>query len=49
MNRSYQVVLPVDAVAGTPIEYGKLVLNHFLSLISMLTSTDAVIDMWYGR
>ena len=46
VNRSYQVVVATDAVAGIPAEYGRQVLEHCLSLIATLASTDAVVDAW---
>jgi nicotinamidase-related amidase len=49
VNRSYQVVLPTDAVAGTPVEYGRQVLDHCLTLIAALTTTDALVEAWRAR
>ncbi len=46
VNRSYQVVVAADAVAGVPVEYGRQVLEHCLSLIATLAGTDAVVDAW---
>ena len=40
MNRSYQVVVVRDAVAGTPAGYGAEVLDHSLSLVATLATTD---------
>jgi nicotinamidase-related amidase len=34
----YHVVIPTDAVAGYPAEYGKLVLEHTLANIATLTT-----------
>src|SRR5215207_4871486 len=42
----YQVVIPTDAVAGVPREYADAVLEHSLSLIATLTSTDEVLSLW---
>ena len=46
VNRSYQVVVVQDAVAGVPEEYGDQVLANTLALISTLASTDDVIAAW---
>ena len=48
VNRSYQVVIPSDAVAGTPAEYGRQVIDHCLRLISTVTTTDALVAAWAG-
>lgn len=46
VNRSYHVVVVSDAVAGTPVEYGNEVLRHTLRLISILATTDDVVQAW---
>ncbi len=46
VNHAYQVVIPRDAVAGTPREYAELVLQHTLSLVATLTTTQDVIAAW---
>jgi nicotinamidase-related amidase len=48
VNRGYQFVMPTDAVAGVPAEYAAAVLEHTLSLVATLTTTDAVVAAW-GR
>jgi nicotinamidase-related amidase len=48
VNRSYQVVIPSDAVAGTPVEYGEQVLRHCLGLIATLATTDELVAAWEG-
>jgi len=45
-NRSYNVVIPRDAAVGVPPEYGEMVLQNSLSLISRLTTVDELIDIW---
>jgi hypothetical protein len=42
VNRSYQVVVPTDTVAGTPVSYGRDVLEHGLRVVA--TGGQAVID-----
>tara|TARA_B100001778_G_scaffold226081_1_gene187722 strand:+ start:166 stop:789 length:624 start_codon:yes stop_codon:yes gene_type:complete len=46
VDLGYQVVIPTDAVAGVPIEYGKKVLDGTLSLLSTLTTTEEIISNW---
>jgi nicotinamidase-related amidase len=48
VNRGYQVVLPTDAVAGTPDAYVASVMEHTLALLATLTTTDAVVRVWGG-
>jgi biuret amidohydrolase len=49
VNRSYQFVLPRDAVAGYPREYAETVIDNTLALLATVTTTDAVIDVWANR
>jgi hypothetical protein len=42
----YHVVIPTDAVAGCPAEYGKLVLEHTLTNIATLTTVGELISLW---
>jgi nicotinamidase-related amidase len=46
VNRSFQVVLVTDAVAGVPEGYGEQIIEHTLSLVSTLATTDRVISAW---
>ena len=46
VNAGYQVVLPRDAVAGIPADYAQAVLEHSLSLLATMTTTNALIDTW---
>ena len=46
VNLGYQFVMPRDAVAGVPAEYGEAVLQNTLSLLVTLTTTAAVLDAW---
>jgi len=48
VNRAYQVVIPSDAVAGTPVEYGHQVLRHSLGLIATITTVDDLVEAWPG-
>jgi nicotinamidase-related amidase len=46
VNRSYQVVIPRDAISGTPPEYTDQVLQHTLSYIATITTTADLVDVW---
>jgi len=46
VNRGYQIVLPRDAVAGVPQEYGEAVLANSLSLLATVTTTADVLAAW---
>jgi nicotinamidase-related amidase len=46
VNRSYQVVIPSDAVAGTPVSYGQQVIDNCLRLISTVTTTGDLAEAW---
>jgi nicotinamidase-related amidase len=46
INRSYQVIVVSDAVAGVPVEYGKQVLQHTLAMLTTLADTDEVVRSW---
>jgi nicotinamidase-related amidase len=46
VNRGYGVVVVSDAVVGVPIEYGREVMEHSLSLVSLLASSDQIVEVW---
>ena len=46
VNAGYQVVLPTDAIAGTPREYAEQVFQHTLRNVATLASTDEVLAAW---
>ncbi len=46
VNAGYQVVIPRDAVAGTPDHYVDAVFEHTLRLLATVTSTEAVAQVW---
>lgn len=48
VNHGYQVVLPRDAVAGTPADYADSVIDNTLALLSTVTTTEHVVDAWAG-
>lgn len=46
VNRSYQVVVATDAVAGVPVDYGQQVMRHSLSVVATLATTDELVAAW---
>jgi nicotinamidase-related amidase len=49
VNRSYHFVLPRDAVAGFPRDYGEAMIDNTLSLLATVTTTDDVLAVWARR
>ncbi|MDT5255951.1 MAG: biuret amidohydrolase, partial [Mycobacterium sp.] len=45
-NAAYRVVLPRDAVAGIPTEYGEAVIANTLSLLATIATTDDLLGVW---
>ncbi len=46
VNRSYQFVLPRDAVAGYPREYAESIIDNTLALLATVTTTEAIVRAW---
>lgn len=46
VSAGYQVVIPMDAVAGFPREYVDQVFEHSLGAVATLVSTADVLDAW---
>ncbi|MFD1813549.1 cysteine hydrolase [Rhodococcus gannanensis] len=46
VNAGYRVVVPRDAVAGVPAEYGDAVVKNTLSLLATVTTTDDLVRAW---
>jgi nicotinamidase-related amidase len=46
VNSGYQVVIPREAVTGTPDDYVESVLTHTLRLLATITSVDEVVAAW---
>jgi hypothetical protein len=44
--KGYPVVLPREAVAGVPAEYGTAVIENSLSLLATVTTTDGLLAAW---
>jgi len=43
VNHGYQFVLPRDAVAGVPSDYANAMIEHTLSLLATVVTTDALV------
>jgi biuret amidohydrolase len=46
VNAGYQVVIPREAVAGTPDEYVAAVMDHTLRLLATVAPVDRVVGVW---
>ncbi len=46
VNAAYQVVLPRDAVAGTPDAYVEMVFQHTLRNVATIVTSDDVVAAW---
>jgi nicotinamidase-related amidase len=45
-NRGYDVVIPRDAVAGTPDSYTETAIQHTLRYLATITTTRDLLDAW---
>jgi nicotinamidase-related amidase len=46
VNAAYRVIVPRDAVAGVPAEYGAAVIDNTLSLLATITTTEELLRLW---
>src|SRR5262249_55939127 len=46
VNAAYDVVLPRDAVAGVPRDYGAAVIDNTLALLATVTTTEDLLAAW---
>jgi nicotinamidase-related amidase len=46
VNAAYRVIVPHDAVAGIPADYGAAMIANTLSLLATITSTDDLLRVW---
>jgi nicotinamidase-related amidase len=46
VNAAYRVIVPRDAVAGIPAEYGNAIIDNTLSLLATITSTKDLLQTW---
>jgi nicotinamidase-related amidase len=49
VNLGYEVVLVRDAVAGVPPEYTELIIEHSLSLVARVVTTEELLACWSPR
>ena len=49
VNSAYRVIVPRDAVAGIPTEYGEAIIANTLSLLATITTTDELLNAWTQR
>ena len=49
VNAAYRVIVPRDAVAGVPAEYGNAIIDNTLSLLATITTTDELLGVWMPR
>ncbi len=45
-NRSYEVVVARDAIAGTPDDYTEVMIDHTIKMLATVTTTEAILDAW---
>jgi nicotinamidase-related amidase len=46
VNYGFDVIVPRDAVAGTPDDYAEQVLRHSIRFLATVTTTQELIDAW---
>jgi biuret amidohydrolase len=46
VSAAYRVVVPRDAVAGIPTDYGEAVIDNTLSLLATITTTEELLGVW---
>lgn len=46
VNAAYRVVVPRDAVAGVPADYGDAVIDNTLALLATITTTEDLLAAW---
>jgi nicotinamidase-related amidase len=46
VNAAYRVIVPRDAVAGIPADYGAAMIANTLSLLATITTTDDLLQVW---
>ena len=49
VDLGYQVVVPRDAVAAVPVEYGEPVFANTISLLATVVSSDDLVATWATR
>jgi nicotinamidase-related amidase len=46
VDHGFDVVVPRDAVAGTPEDYGEQMLANTIRYLATLTTVDVLLDAW---
>jgi nicotinamidase-related amidase len=46
VHAGFSVVVPRDAVAGTPVEYGEQVLRNTMAMLATITTVDELATAW---
>ncbi|HVW45201.1 MAG TPA: cysteine hydrolase [Amycolatopsis sp.] len=46
MHGGFRVVVPRDAVAGTPAEYGEQVLRHTIAMLATVVTVEDLVSAW---
>ncbi|OJZ73509.1 isochorismatase [Mycobacterium paraffinicum] len=49
VNAAYRVIVPRNALAGIPTEYGEAIIDNTLSLLATITTTDELLGAWTRR
>jgi nicotinamidase-related amidase len=49
VNAAYRVIVPRDAVAGIPTEYGEAIIDNTLSWLATVTTTEELLRVWTQR
>ncbi|HEY9469862.1 MAG TPA: isochorismatase family cysteine hydrolase [Propionibacteriaceae bacterium] len=45
-NRNYKVIVPRDCVAGWPLEYGEMIIDHSLAHRARITTSAELAEAW---
>lgn len=48
VNRGYDVVVPDDAVAGTPMAYKEHIMQHTIKFLARVVPTEQILAAWRG-
>ena len=46
MNYAFEVVIPRDAISGTPPDYVDMVVKYTLKNLATMTTSDTIVDVW---
>jgi biuret amidohydrolase len=49
VNSGYRLIVPRDAVAGVPTDYGNAIIDNTLSLLATITTTDELLRAWTAQ